>query len=192
MQTRKHLYILSGLFVSLFTTYSNGADLKGWLLGVTASNYISQWELPTLKYIGKSNSINPAINRYHGAYISDGPAYLPINSNFWLKNNLITPASIIQLTGTASMPITAKLGLFGKLGLSRVNDAQPGCRQSLWTCSFSDHANDVSYGIGLRYDFTKSISLQGEWERLKQFNGGNAITSDYDRALFSIGVGFKF
>lgn len=191
MQAYRYFYILGGLFASLFTTYSNGADIKAWSLGITASSYAPQWDLPTLKYIGKSNAVTPA-DRYRSTFSNVNPAYLPINNNFWLKNNLAAPASITQLTGTASLPITDKLGLFGKLGVSRINDVQLGCRQSLLTCSSFDHGNDVSYGVGLRYDFTESISLQGEWERLKQFNRGNVISSGADRALFSIGVGFKF
>jgi opacity protein-like surface antigen len=191
MQTYKRLYLLGGLFVGLFATHSYSADFKEWYFGLSLSNSMPQLEVPGLKYIGRTEEVYSIISRYRLPLSGNNQDYFPLGNNPSLKNNAALHNRIVQLAGTASLPVTDKLGLYGRLGVSRSNDTQIGCYQSLLTCSFSDRVNDVSYGIGLRYDFTKSISLQGEWERLKQLNG-NEISSDRNRSLFSVGVGFKF
>lgn len=191
MQTYKRLYLLGGLFVGLFATHSYGTDFKGWHFGLSLTSSTPQLEVPGLKYLGRTDEVYPIIGRYKLALPGNSQDYLPLSNNVSLKNNAALHNRSVQLTGTASLPVTDKLGLFGRLEVSRSNDTQIGCYQSLLVCSFSDRVNDVSYGIGLRYDFTKSISLQGEWERLKQLNG-NEISSDRNRSLFSVGVGFKF
>jgi opacity protein-like surface antigen len=51
---------------------------------------------------------------------------------------------------------------------------------------FSDKADgtDISFGIGLGYDFTRNLGLRAEWEF---FN-----TDQGDASLLSVGILFRF
>jgi len=39
--------------------------------------------------------------------------------------------------------------------------------------------------------FTKTVNVQGEWERFRRLGGRDGVT-DGDRDFFSVGVGFRF
>src|SRR6266850_1357465 len=50
--------------------------------------------------------------------------------------------------------------------------------------------NDVTYGAGVRYDFTKHIGVRGEWQRYQNMGGNNVVKTDVD--VVSIGVVYRF
>lgn len=96
----------------------------------------------------------------------------------------------LQLVGTGTLPVTERFGLFGKLGAFHSN-LESSCTTNILTCAAADRGTDLTYGVGLRYDFTKTVSVKGEWERFRRFGGRDAV-GDADRNVFSVGLGFRF
>ncbi|MNC93178.1 hypothetical protein D3C83_97480 [compost metagenome] len=70
----------------------------------------------------------------------------------------------------------------GKLGLAQTETSVGGFG--------SDHNTDPTYGLGLRYDFTRQFGVRGEWERFRL--GGNPVTGKSDTDLYSINAVFRF
>jgi hypothetical protein len=50
----------------------------------------------------------------------------------------------------------------------------------------NERSTDATYGLGLRYDFTKAFGVRGEWERFR--TGGNV--GDID--VFSVSGVVRF
>ena len=96
----------------------------------------------------------------------------------------------LQLTGTGTLPLTQKIGLYGKLG-ALYSNLDSGCATNYLTCTSADRGADLSLGVGVRYDFTKTVSVRGEWERFHKF-GVRDFTGQGDVDIFSVGMGFRF
>ena len=98
----------------------------------------------------------------------------------------------MQLVGTGTLPVTERFGLFGKLGAFHSN-LESSCTTNILTCSAADRGTDLTYGAGLRYDFTKTVSVKGEWERFRRFSGRDTVgDTNANRDVFSVGLGFRF
>jgi OOP family OmpA-OmpF porin len=91
--------------------------------------------------------------------------------------------SAIELTGVASFPIADRFSIYGKLGLARgeADVTVPGFG------SASEDSIELTYGAGLRYDFSQNMGVRGEWQRYTDVGDG---ASDVD--VLSIGVVFNF
>jgi OmpA-OmpF porin, OOP family len=94
----------------------------------------------------------------------------------------------IEVTGfniaaLGSYPISEQFSVFGKLGLfmwdAEASDTTGGA-------PFSDTADgtDVSFGVGVSYNFTRNLGLRAEWEMFK--------TNEADATLLSIGAVWRF
>jgi OmpA-OmpF porin, OOP family len=83
----------------------------------------------------------------------------------------------IELLGIAAIPV-GPVSLYGKLGFARGKVKGTGALGGV-----SDTSTDLTYGIGVQYDFTKQLGIRGEWQRY-----------DFDDAVdvMSIGVVFRF
>lgn len=88
----------------------------------------------------------------------------------------------LNFSAVGTLPLTPQFDLFGKVGImnwetkaSFVVGSTPGTQR--------DDGNDLTYGIGVAYNFTPNLALRAEWERFK-------AVDDID--LMSIGVAFKF
>jgi OOP family OmpA-OmpF porin len=82
-----------------------------------------------------------------------------------------------ELLGIAAIPI-GPVSAYGKLGFARGKLKGGGLAAGI-----SDTATDLTYGIGVQYDFTKQVGLRGEWQRY-----------DFDEPVnvMSLGVVFRF
>jgi len=82
-----------------------------------------------------------------------------------------------ELLGIAAIPV-GPVSLYGKLGFARGEAEGTGAFSGS-----SDSGTDLTYGIGVQYDFTKQLGIRGEWQRY-----------DFDEAVdvMSIGVVFRF
>jgi OOP family OmpA-OmpF porin len=73
--------------------------------------------------------------------------------------------------------------VFGKIGLfsweAEANDTTGGI-----PFSADDDGTDVSFGVGVAYNFTRNFGLRAEYELFK--------TDDADVSLISIGVVWRF
>ncbi len=85
-----------------------------------------------------------------------------------------------ELVGIGSYPIVDKFSVYGKLGLYRGELEGGGVEET---------NNDLTYGVGLQYDFLKNVGVRGEWQRYSKM-GGDVDETDVD--VLSIGVVYRF
>ena len=86
-----------------------------------------------------------------------------------------------EILGVASYPFTNQFSVYGKLGGYRGDLEGPG----------GDESNtDLTYGVGLRYDFTPKVGVRGEWQRYSELGGGNVVETDVD--VLSVGILYRF
>src|SRR3954468_143142 len=82
--------------------------------------------------------------------------------------------------GTSGFAPYAKLGVYrGEVKLS-----------SNVGVSAKETTTDLTYGIGVRYDFMRNFAVRAEWQRYNDVGGGDVGKSDID--VISIGALYKF
>ncbi len=113
-----------------------------------------------------------------GGYVSLGKAKL---SGAGGNGDVKGSGWFVDLVG--SMPLSANVALFGKLGV--FNGKVSGTATGVNT---SDRGTDVKFGFGLSYALSKAVDLRGEWERYRFNLSGDK--GDVD--LLSVGLTFKF
>jgi opacity protein-like surface antigen len=93
------------------------------------------------------------------------------------------------------LPVGERFAFFGKVGwlgsetrttLSTSGTVTPA---GPVTNSSSDQAN-LSYGVGLQYEFAKNVTARVVWERY--INVGDEHTGEFNIDLFSGGLLFRF
>jgi OOP family OmpA-OmpF porin len=90
-----------------------------------------------------------------------------------------------------SLPVGQNFGLMGKLGLFHW-DLDVNVSSSVFgSGSDSSSGTDMTYGLGLKYDFSKTVGARAEWDRFKDVGDDNT-TGQSDVDLLSVGVVFKF
>jgi OOP family OmpA-OmpF porin len=99
-----------------------------------------------------------------------------------------------EFLGVGTIPFTDKISGYGKLGLVRWEvdafaSAALGGRTAVG--SASDNGTSATYGLGLKYDFTKNVGARMEWQRYSNI-GNDSTTGQGDVDLYSVGVVFKF
>jgi OOP family OmpA-OmpF porin len=91
-------------------------------------------------------------------------------------------ATGLNISALGRLPLSGAFSLFGKIGLfmweADASDITGGV-------PFSDSAdgNDLSFGVGLAYDFTRNLGARVEWER---------FDADGDVGLLSLGLAYRF
>jgi len=86
-----------------------------------------------------------------------------------------------ELVGIGAYPIVDKLSVYGKLGVYRGELEAPGAEET---------NTDLTFGVGLQYDFLKNVGVRGEWQRYSKMGGGNLVETDVD--VLSVGVIYRF
>jgi OmpA-OmpF porin, OOP family len=87
----------------------------------------------------------------------------------------------IEVVGIGAFPIVDKLSVYGKLGIYRGELEAPGAKET---------NSDLTYGVGLQYDFLKNVGVRGEWQRYSKMGGGNLVETDVD--VMSVGLIYRF
>ena len=97
-------------------------------------------------------------------------------------------SKIWELVAVGSWPFTPQFSAYGKLGMYRgetdFSTNAPGVGNE------SESNTDLTYGIGVRWDFTKNLGVRAEYQIYKDLGGGNIGESDVD--AMSVGVIWKF
>jgi OOP family OmpA-OmpF porin len=95
-----------------------------------------------------------------------------------------------DLVGVGSFPLANQFSIYGKLGFHR-SETEVG--------SAKDDGTGLTYGLGVRYDFSRNLGVLGEWQRYGKVStpaatsGPVSITSgEGDIDLLSVGVVWKF
>lgn len=173
------------------------ADAGGWFFGIQPVRSELKLKLPGVDSpVQADNAYRLSAGYQFTSNLKAEFNYLDLSRPTLTTNALGLPVSQagkgkgLQVAGTASLPVTEKFGLYGRLGAFHSN-LESSCANSLLTCAAAERGTDVNYGLGMRYDFTKTVSVGGEWERFHRFGGRNT-TGDSDKDFFSVGLGFKF
>lgn len=83
-----------------------------------------------------------------------------------------------------SLPVANQFSFTGRVGLFR-SDANITCSAGAASVSASDSDIKLTFGVGARYDITKTVGVRGEWERFDLGDYG-------DVDMLSLGVVVKF
>lgn len=88
-----------------------------------------------------------------------------------------------NVAAIGSYPVTEEFSVFGKIGLfiwdAEANDTTGGV-----PFSGKEDGTDLSFGVGIGYQFTRNLGLRAEWEMFK--------ANDADTSLISVGLQWKF
>jgi OOP family OmpA-OmpF porin len=96
-------------------------------------------------------------------------------------NNVTAEATAFELVAVGSLPLSNEFSVYGKIGMFRWDVDATGT--GVFAGSESDSGTDVTFGVGVQYDFTRQLGLRGEWQR---------YSADEDIDVISIGVVFRF
>jgi opacity protein-like surface antigen len=84
----------------------------------------------------------------------------------------------IELVGVASWPLADRFSVYGKLGFNQGEIEAGGA---------SDDSIELTYGIGVRYDFSPNMGARLEWQQYPDVGDGAT-----DVSVLSVGIVFKF
>ena len=88
-----------------------------------------------------------------------------------------------NLSAVGAFPVNEQFSVFGKIGLF-IWEADASDTTGGVPFSASTDGTDVSFGVGVNYNFTRNLGVRAEWEMFK--------TDDADATLLSVGVVWKF
>ena len=118
-----------------------------------------------------------------GAYVDLGEVSYTCNSR-----DTMATGGRLDITGINSAPLGAvavyeQFSVFGKIGLflwdAEANDTTGGA-----AFSAKEDGTDLSFGVGVGYNFTRNLGIRAEWEMFD--------TNDADASLLSVGVLWRF
>jgi OOP family OmpA-OmpF porin len=88
-----------------------------------------------------------------------------------------------NIAALGAFPINEQFSVFGKVGLFMWNaDASDTTGGAAF--SASDDGTDISFGVGVAYNFTRNLGVRAEWEMFK--------TDNADATLLSVGLAWRF
>lgn len=96
----------------------------------------------------------------------------------------------LSLSLVGILPIDNAFGVLGRIGIFRW-DLDFNVHGVGGTASESATGADLTYGIGIKYDFNKTMGLRAEWEKFKDIGDENK-TGKGDIDLLSLSLVFKF
>lgn len=92
-------------------------------------------------------------------------------------------ATGFNVAALGSYPVTEEFSVFGKIGLfiweAEASDTTGGVPFSAKT-----DGTDISFGLGVNYQFTRNLGVRAEWERFK--------LDEADADLISVGIVWRF
>jgi OOP family OmpA-OmpF porin len=94
-----------------------------------------------------------------------------------------------EVVAVGSWPFADKFSAYGKLGFYR-GDTDLSVSGPSGSGSASESNTDLTYAIGLRWDFTKNLGARFEYQIYKDVGGGQIEEHDVD--VVSVGVIWKF
>jgi OmpA-OmpF porin, OOP family len=80
----------------------------------------------------------------------------------------------LEVVAVGMFPVMNQLSIIGKLGFANVDVETP---------VGSDDKTELTYGVGVQYDFTRNLGVRGQWQR---------YDTDNEVDLLSIGIVYRF
>ena len=100
-----------------------------------------------------------------------------------------TSATAYALAAVGVLPLTHRMGVFGKLGFANV-EATRTVAQYI-SASYRDTRTRPFYGLGIRYELTSNVGLRAECEKIdKAYSSDSA--SQLDVRALSLGLTLQF
>ena len=104
-------------------------------------------------------------------------------------------ASAFRSTGfavdtVATLPIWG-FSFYGRMGAYR-GDRMFAGQPALWPGDTARHGTRWRYGLGVRYDFTKSLGIRAQVERYSSLGLGAPFAGDGDTDQVSVGLSWRF
>ncbi|HVS26426.1 MAG TPA: outer membrane beta-barrel protein [Burkholderiales bacterium] len=168
-------------------------------LAVSAQNYDGQGyaeagygaDSTLLRYSGGVGLKYPALM---GHYYQFGKYLGAELGNIGNGNGLSTPYAFASKSrnfmGVGTLPIGDKFSLFGKFGVAK---SSSDYGQNLSIPSYVRERNsDLTYGIGLKYNYNPNLNLRLGWDRYNSLGGEDTYNSQNEVRWFSLGLGLRF
>lgn len=182
----KGLYLLGGVGQ---TTGGNGgqSSVDSALTSAGANGFSSSMSTPTLYKLQAGYQIdrNWAVE---GGYLgSNNSNYSASGGN--LPGTVTSSASVSgwNLTAVGMLPLADKFSLLGKLGVADMQESATA-QAAGFSASTSGSKTDLTYGLGVKYDFTNAVFARLD---LDSYNIGNSNSSRRS-TVGMIDIGYKF
>jgi OOP family OmpA-OmpF porin len=98
-----------------------------------------------------------------------------------------------DLVGLGIWPVNNQFSIYGKLGVYMAT-VDVSVSPSAAGESGDDSTTGLTFGAGVRYNFTRNLGLQAEWQRYGKVEAPSdtAITGDSDLDVLSVGIVYRF
>jgi OmpA-OmpF porin, OOP family len=98
-------------------------------------------------------------------------------------------ATAIEVVAVGILPLANQFSVYGKLGMYRGEADQSGT--GAFVASASESNTDLTFGVGVKYDFTRNLGVRAEWQRYSDL-GGEGVGGESDIDVISIGAIWRF
>lgn len=119
-----------------------------------------------------------------GGYVDLGKASVNGPAGFGSTDSKAWQAVVV-----GSLPVTSQFAFTGKLGVARTETDTSGINGGT-AFGGTNRETAPTYGLGVKYDFTKTFGLRGDWDRYKVSSASLGGKTDTD--LYSVSAVFKF
>jgi OmpA-OmpF porin, OOP family len=99
-------------------------------------------------------------------------------------------ATGLNLSLVGTLPVNNEFGVLGRIGIFRW-DLDFNVSGIGGSASGSASGTDLTYGVGVKYDFNKTTGMRAEWEKFKDVGDENE-TGQGDIDLLSLSLVFRF
>jgi OmpA-OmpF porin, OOP family len=119
-----------------------------------------------------------------GAYVDLGEASYSGSFNGAAVTGGKVELGGFNLAALGSYPVSEQFSIFGKLGLFIWEADASDTTAGIGAFSATADGTDLSFGVGVGYNFTRNLGVRAEWELFQ--------TDDADASLISIGLVWRF
>lgn len=123
-------------------------------------------------------------------YIDLGKGTIGISGPPGVGGNAVWEATGFNLALVGTLPVNNEFGVLGRIGIFRW-DLDFNVSGVGGSTSASASGTDLTYGVGVKYDFNKTIGMRAEWEKFKDVGDENE-TGQGDIDLLSLSLVFRF
>lgn len=166
---------------------SGQSSLDNALTSAGASGFSSNLDTPTLYKLeaGYQFDRNWALE---GGYLGSGKTnYVASGGNLSASATASGRLGGWNLTGVGILPFGNGFSLLGKLGVANMQESGTASGGG-YSAATSGSKNDLTYGIGVKYDFSNAVFLRAD---LDSYSIGNSNASSRS-TVGMIDIGYKF
>jgi OOP family OmpA-OmpF porin len=102
-------------------------------------------------------------------------------------------STAFEVVAVGIFPVANQFSVYGKLGMYR-GDTDTSVSDPGGSASGSESNTDLTFGIGVRYDFTRNLGVRAEWQKYSDVSAndldGGTVEADVD--VISVGVIWRF